>query len=56
MAEVGGIILQTGMRDGAVVVPLKGMTVRVARGAVVTIVTPPLRTPGRHGGGPTPGR
>lgn len=44
LAEVGGILLQTGMRDGSVVVPLERMTVHLTRGAVVTVVTPPLRT------------
>lgn len=52
LASLGGIILQAGMRDGAVVVPLERMTVRVTRGAVVTVVTPPVRTPRRAGRAP----
>lgn len=52
LAELGGIILQTGMRDGRVVAPLEGMTVRVAGGSVVTVVTPLLRTAGRRGRAP----
>jgi len=53
LAELGGIVLAAGMRDGRVVAPLEGMTVRVAGGSVVTVVTPPLRTAGRRGRAPT---
>ncbi|WP_342163151.1 hypothetical protein [Methylobacterium sp. SD21] len=49
LAELGGIVVATGMRDGAVVVPLEGMTLRVVRGAVVTVLTPPLGTSVRRG-------
>lgn len=54
LAEIAGIVLAASMRDGRVVAPLEGMTVRIAGGSVVVVVTPPLRTTGRRGRAPLP--